>query len=91
MISFMISVVPPKLDWMQLSRQSPALVPERLGPVLPPAKAGLHLVVDVMRADPVRHASPPGNVADQSLSLKLQPPAGAPIEDGEIDPVGFAL
>jgi hypothetical protein len=53
MISFMISVVSPKFDWMQLSRQNPTLVPESLGSVLPPAKAGLHLVVGVVRANPV--------------------------------------
>jgi hypothetical protein len=53
MISFMISVVPPKFDWMQLRRLSPTLVPESLEPVLPPAKAGLHLVVGVVRASPV--------------------------------------
>ena len=44
MISFMISVVPPKIDWTRLSRQSSQSVPENSGVVLPPVKAGLPLV-----------------------------------------------
>jgi len=44
MISFMISVVPPKIDWARLNHQRSQMVPEIRGLMLPPVKVGLHLV-----------------------------------------------
>ena len=40
MISFMISVVPPKIDWTRLSRQSPAVASEGSSLVLRRSKPG---------------------------------------------------
>jgi hypothetical protein len=44
MISFWISVVPPKINWMRMSTPELTIVPESSGLLLPPVKAEPHLV-----------------------------------------------
>jgi hypothetical protein len=81
MISFWISVVPPKLDWTRLSRQSSTFAAESSG-LVPAGQGGLHPVSASRGVRPVRSGrrSP---ARDRLAAPQLPGPRRAPDDHAE--------